>query len=570
MKNLIISIILSILYIDSLVQYSYALNIAVKEDTIDSIHYLIATKQITCKKLITEYLERIKNYNFSTSEKKPPVNAFSQINELAIEEAEYLDELYLKNGKLVGSLHCIPLALKDNIDVLGMTTSVGSLSLLENHPTQDSFVVSKLRKAGAIIIGQGAMDEFAFGVLGVSGRSGKVGNIYNTLKNSGGSSAGTAAAVGIGFAVVGIGTDTSGSIRIPSAFNGVIGLRPSMGLISQSGIFPMSNLDSVVGPIARTVADLATILDVIAQPDLKDKKTLRVPRFKSYKSYLNENGLRNKKIGIVRKVGNIDTFYLMPTEVVSIIENTLKKIKINGAKIKDNIVLTDFDTIHQDNESGSVQDINHYLESSVSPIRSFYDICASDATFVFGDLQECLKLIKSCPKKTSYQYKKALKKINDNKVYVQNKMKQYDVDVLLIPISTNGTSTYDTRTLNTSYAPISSNTGLPAITMNFGYTAKEHMPVGVEIIGRQFDEPTLIEIAFAYEKHFSPRVPPTLPKANLRLVKYSITEINNLITIIGKSSYNKILKKSNNSDDLTPEIFKNIVIEEINNYHKLR
>ena len=100
--------------------------------------------------MIIEYLERIKNYNFSTSEKKPPVNAFSQINELAIEEAEYLDELYLKNGKLVGSLHYIPLALKDNIDVLGMTTSVGSLSLLENHPTQDSFVVSKLRKAGAI------------------------------------------------------------------------------------------------------------------------------------------------------------------------------------------------------------------------------------------------------------------------------------------------------------------------------------------------------------------------------------------------------------------------------------
>lgn len=257
---------------------------------------------------------------------------------------------------------------------------------------------------------------------------------------------GTAVAVSSNFTLLGIGTDNSGSIRIPAGFNGVTGLRPSTGLISQRGIFPMGNLDGVAGPITRTIKDLAVVLDVIAKPDPLDEKTLKVPRIKSYTAYLNENGLKNKRIGIVHRINNIDTFYQMPEEVLNIIQNSLQRIKLIGTTLVDNIILPNFDSSHQNNESGQIEDIDNYLGSFPSSRENFRDICKSNRTSTFGNVEACLSLIKSTPKKNSTQYSQVLEKFKKNKIYIENKMQEYQVDVLLIPLSTNGSATYDTRT----------------------------------------------------------------------------------------------------------------------------
>lgn len=162
---------------------------ALEEATIESIHCAIRAKQLTCEQLITAYLERIKKYNLSIHD-KPPINSIAEINPFIISNAKYLDKVYSKTNQFVGPMHCVPVILKDNIDSYETTTSVGSFSLLGNHPVQDAFLVAQLRKAGAIFLGQGAMDEFAWGVSGINSRNGRVGNANNTSKNPGGSSSG--------------------------------------------------------------------------------------------------------------------------------------------------------------------------------------------------------------------------------------------------------------------------------------------------------------------------------------------------------------------------------------------
>ena len=262
-----------------------------EEATIESIHNAIKNHQITCKELVNKYLERIKLYNLSIS-KHAPINAFTEININVLDQAKKLDDAYSKTQQLSGSLHCIPVVLKDNINSYDSTSTSGTLSLLGNQPHQDAFLVAKLREAGAIILGKGGMDELASGMFGINNRNGRIGNAYDPDKNPGGSSGGSAVAVSANFAMIGIGSDNSGSVRIPAAFNGIYGLRPSTGLISQQGIFPAGNLDGTAGPLARNVEDLARVLDVIAKEDQNDTKTTHIPRVSTYTVYLNKNGLK--------------------------------------------------------------------------------------------------------------------------------------------------------------------------------------------------------------------------------------------------------------------------------------
>ena len=290
--------------------------------TIQSIHENIKSNSITCRHLIEAYLARIKKYNLS-SKQVAPINAFTELNPSMLSQADELDRLFKKTGELVGSLHCVPIVIKDNIDSVDMTTTSGSYALLGTQPNKNAFIVEKLIRAGAIIIAKGGMDEFAWGLYGISSRSGRIGNVYDTNKNPGGSSGGSAAAVSASFALLSVGTDNSGSVRIPAAFHGLVGLRPSKGGISQRGICPMGNLDGTAGPIAKNVQELAIMLDVIAKIDIQDPKTHKQLRPKTYKSYLNKNGLNSKRIGIVRKVGTYDLYKAMPKEVQRQIQNTI-------------------------------------------------------------------------------------------------------------------------------------------------------------------------------------------------------------------------------------------------------
>lgn len=520
-----------------------------EEATISSIHENIMNHELTCEELISAYLNRIKLFNFSVTT-SAPINALTEINRSALTDARALDTQFAKTGKLSGSLHCIPVILKDNMDAYDMTTTSGSYALLGNQPTHDAFLTSQLRDAGAIILAKGGMDEFAWGMTGVSSRSGRIGNAYNANKNPGGSSGGPAAAVSANFGLIGMGSDNSGSVRIPAVFNGLVGLRPSTGLISQSGLFPMGKVDGVAGPMTRNVTDMAKVLDVVAQPDLQDNKTLHFSRPKTYTAYLNENGLQNKRVGIVTKVGKINLFKNMPKDVMAIIQKTYADMQKLGVSFIE-IDLSQFDTNRALNQAGEIHDINYYLSIYPATRKNFQDICESDRTRNFGNIQKCLQFMKNT--KPSSAVSRAYAIFSKNKKYVENVMNKYHLDALFIPISTQGSATYDAMSVNTWRAPVSSNTGMPSIAFIIGYL--QNMPVGIELVARQYAEPTLLEMAYAYEKHSAPRQAPVMPSANNQMTSKSIAEINNYITELGQQAYENVLIKNNK---LTAERFQKI------------
>ncbi|KTD60111.1 amidase [Legionella sainthelensi] len=541
---------------------------SLEETTISLIHTAINNNELTCEELINLYLERIKKYNLSAVE-FAPINAFVEINQNVIDQARGLDKIHSNKHQLMGPLHCIPIILKDNIDTYDATTSSGSLSLLGNQPNQDAFLVTQLRKAGAIILGKGGMDELAAGMFGISSRTGRIGNVYDTRKSPGGSSGGSAVAVSANFAVIGIGTDNSGSVRIPAAFNGVYGLRPSTGLISQSGIFPSGNLDGTPGPLARTVQDLATVLDVIAKANPTDMKTVNVPRENTYAAYLNEDGLIGKRIGIVHKVGNRNVFKEMPKDISQIMKQSLLNLEKSGATIINEVNLSEFDTDRSPNMAGMRQDVDHYLSSYPSVRQDFQDLCDSNRIRVFGDAQKCVKFFALMPIKYGEKYETALKTFAKNRKYVEQVMKQQKLDALLMPISTAGIATYEPYDVNTWLAPVSSNSGLPAITINFGYHSQ--MPIGVELIGPQFSEGKLLEMAYAYEKKSRPRVKPKMPAEDKVLQNLDISAYNNLITNIGYKTYMYILINSagNQPKELEAKQFKALVNKEISRLNEI-
>lgn len=553
--NLILTLSLLLTYTQNTLATQTNNQFTLEEATIESIHDSLNAQQLSCEQLIHAYLNRIKQYNLS--ERKTPLNAFTEINANCIQEARFLDDYFRKNNAFKGALHCIPTVIKDNIDVKGMQTTSGSLALLGTIPSQDAFLTEKLRQAGAIILGKTTMDEFAWGMIGISSRSGRTGNAYQSTKSPGGSSSGTAVAISANFAVIGIGTDNSGSVRIPAAFNGVIALRPSTGTISQNGIFPMGNLDGTAGPITRTVTDLAKVMNVIGQSDLTDSKTQNIKRPLSYTSDLTPHKLNGKRIGIVHYVGNYDVFKSMNKENIAVFNQAYTRLKNQGAILVPDIRLSKFINDRENNQAGEIEDVDTYLQNTSGPIKNFHDICHSDNTRNFGNKQSCLKFMRSVPNKNSATYQKVLTIFNKNKMYVENMMDEQKLDALLIPIAKTGVATYDEKQVNTWQAPVSSNAGLPAIALIAGMHPTQKLPVGFELIGKQYSEPLLIQMAFAYENSI-PRVKPNMPEENKKLLTLSIDELNRIYTELGKQAYFPLLKKGS-PKDMTPKKFQPIV-----------
>lgn len=517
-----------------------------EEATIQSVQTAINQHTITCEQLINLYINRIKKYNLSANE-KPPINAIARINENVIDQARELDEIFSK-GTMKGPLHCIPVLLKDNIDSYDSPSTSGSLSLLGNQPIQDADLTSKLRKAGAVIFGKSTMDEFAAGVVGISGGNGRTGNVYDTTKNPGGSSGGSAVAVSANFVMIGIGTDNSGSIRVPAAFNGIVGLRPSTGLISQKGIFPRGNMDGIAGPLARNVEDLAKVLDVVASPEHADKKP--------YSAYIDKNSLQGKRIGVVNILEKIEIFKSMPPENQATFQDALHNFQSMGATIVPNIELTYYNLESKYNQAGEREDVNRYLASYPSAKKDYYAICESNRTRVFGSSMECFEFIRHYPSKYGTDYRKALAIFKKNNFYVEKIINQYHLDALLIPVTTQGSASYIKKSMITEV--LASNAGLPAITLIIGYT-KKNLPIAVELIGKQFSEGTLIGMAYAYEKHRPAREQPKMPKSTMQFETWDIPQYNNLLTVIGYETYKQFLEKSysgNFEKILTPEKFR--------------
>ncbi len=512
------------------------------EATIYSLQKNILDKKISCEELINNYIDRIKHFNLNTLSNQASLNAIVAINENAIEQARTLDLQFKKSNQLIDTLHCIPVVIKDNINSYDINATSGSLSLLGNQATSDATIVQHMRNAGAIILATTSMDEFASGMSGFSSKSGRIGNAYNPSQNSGGSSGGSAVAVSANFSILGIGTDNSGSIRIPAAFNGIVGLRPTTGLISQNGIFPRGNLDGIAGPMARNATDLAILLDVISREDAKKVNTDNHQQKSRYHSALNKNALQKKRIGIVQRVGDTEPFKDMPSEIKSAFEQATEKMQKSGAVIVPNIIIANYNTERLYNQAGEREDINNYLKSFPSVRQSYKDICESKRSLIFSDTKSCLAYIKNLPNKNSAKHQKALEIFKQNRRTIETILKEQNLDALLLPVSTTGSATYNSKSVGPNEL-IASNAGLPAITFPISYTQNLGMPIGVELIGKQYDEAKLISIAYGYEQNSFKRIAPRMPAQNAKLIDLNISELNNLYATIGYNIFEELFSK---------------------------
>src|SRR5215467_4961753 len=299
-----------------------------QEATIASIHAALAAGQLTCAQLTRLYLDRIAASNMQG----PALHAIITVNPKAMETAAEMDRSYRANSATVGPMHCIPTILKDNFNTFDMPTTGGNISMKTSTPPADAFTVARMRKAGALILAKANLQEFARGGMSISSLGGQVRNPYDLGRTPGGSSGGTGAAIAANFAVLGTGSDTGQSIRSPASANNLVGIRPTRGLVSRSGVVPNSQTQDEIGPITRTVMDAALLLDVMAGYDPADPITAfglrHIP--KSYTQLLSKDALKGARIGVMSNMfGKEDRHH----EVNKVLDGVAAKMESLGATI---------------------------------------------------------------------------------------------------------------------------------------------------------------------------------------------------------------------------------------------
>jgi amidase len=458
----------------------------------------------TIKEVVQAYLNRIEEIDKSG----PALNSIIQINPDALQIAEALDK-EMKEGKIRGPLHGIPVALKDNIDTHDqMATTAGSRALMHSYPLKDSHIAKLLRNAGAIIIAKTNLSEWANfrGELSTSGWSGVGGltkNPYELSRNPCGSSSGSAVAVAANLSMLAIGTETNGSIVCPSHSNGIVGIKPTVGLLSRSGIIPISFTHDTPGPMARTVRDAAICLGALTGLDAMDTKTLASQgKFhKDYTQFLKENGLKGKRIGLYKvpfgKNYKVDT----------LMYQTADFLKKQGAEI------IEIDKISQvGNHSFQVMlyeykdGLNNYFRSlgPDAPIKSVEELIAfnkSDSIELKYFNQKYLEIASKKGDLSSVEYQDALVKLlqGSREEGIDRVMNEHDLDAIIAP---TGGPAWKTDLVNGDSFHLGSSSpaaraGYPNITVPMGYI--DGLPVGISFFGRAWSEPLLLEIAYAYE-----------------------------------------------------------------------
>lgn len=482
--------------------YQYLQPFKLTEATIAEMQKAMETGRLTSEELVQQYLDRIAKYD----DQGPKLNSIITLNDKALETAKQLDAERAAKGER-SPLHGIPVIVKDNYNTSDMPTSSGNIGLKDVIPPEDATQVKELRDAGAIIIGKANLHEFAFGYTTVSSLGGQTLNPYDPTRVPGGSSGGTAAAVAANLAAVGMGTDTGGSIRIPSSFNSLVGIRPTVGLSSRYGIAPLALTQDTGGPIARTVEDAAFILNATAGYDPKDIATAKSVGFvpKDYTDYLDKDGLKGARIGIVREVFGDDA------QVNAVVSQAIEEMKAAGATLVDNVKIPNFDLI---NKYGSLSawefkfQFNDYLKSlgDATPYKSLDELIASgkyDPSIEKAlidrnnreslDAQEYKDIVLF---RTKYVQEAVLKMMADN-----------HLDALIFPTSSKTAVKIGQEQVAGDAFKLSSFTGWPTVTVPAGFTS-DHLPVGIDFFGRAFSEPELIKLAYSFEQHTHHRVAP--------------------------------------------------------------
>jgi len=486
----------------------------VVEATVGEIHAAIEAGELTAAELVDRYLARIEAYDGD-------LNAILTVNDDARVRAERLDERFAADG-FVGPLHGVPIVLKDNKDTSDMPTTAGSVALSDSTPEEDAFVVGELRDAGGIILAKANLQEFAFGVDTISSLGGATRNAYDLGRRPSGSSGGTAAAIAANLGAIGTGSDTCSSVRSPPAFNALVGLRPTRGLVSRTGIVPLSETQDTAGPITRTVADAARTLDAMAGYDPADPVTAtgvgEVPEG-GYAARLDDDGLEGARIGVAREQFGLEDPESAPAEaaerVTTVVEDALGEMADAGATVVDPVEVVDTDDLAAARvlEYEFERDFDAYLAGLDGdlPYDSLAEIVASGAVApAVADRIREGEILEGDPDRLAENagYLRSLDRRRWLRVEVVSQMVEGDLDALAYPPSAvPPVEIPEHQPFAELRCELAAHTGLPAITVPAGFT-DDGLPVGVELLGRAFAEPRLIELAHGFERATGHRRPP--------------------------------------------------------------
>jgi len=488
-----------------------------EEATLSDLQRQMSSGRETARSLAEKYLARIN----ALDRQGPALRSILEVNPDALRIADELDAERKSRGPR-GPLHGIPVVLKDNIATADrMMTTAGSLALVGTKPPKDAFIVTRLRAAGVVILGKTNLSEWAnfrsgHSTSGWSARGGQTLNPYALDRSPSGSSSGSAVAVAANLAAVAVGTETDGSIVSPAQSNAIVGIKPTVGLVSRAGIIPISHSQDTAGPMARTVADAALLLSAMAGPDPDDKTTLSRTPPEGLSAALDAQGLRGARIGIVR-----NRLFRYDLARDRIADEAIAVMKAQGAIIVDpaNIATlgmfddTEIQVLLYEFKDG----VNRYLASlgPDSPVKSLSEVIAFNEAHAKEELvhfgQEILMVadLKGPLNRTEYTAALAGSQRQARELGIDAVMAEHRLDALFAP--TGGPAwpiNHADGDRSTAPGPssIAAVAGYPHITVPAGYV--DGLPVGVSFFGRAWSEPTLIRLAYAFEQATKHRRPP--------------------------------------------------------------
>jgi amidase len=488
------------------------------EASVADLQSMMEKGELSSEELVRRYLARIDRLDGK-------LNAVIAVNPSAAEQAAALDE-ERAGGKVRGPLHGIPVLLKDNIESREeIPTTAGSLALQGNVTHRDAFLVERLRQAGAVILGKANLSEWANfrserSSSGWSGAGGQTRNPYDPTRSPCGSSSGSAVAVAANLTALAVGTETDGSVVCPATVNGVVGIKPTVGLVSRTGIVPISHSQDTAGPFGRTVADAVALLEAMIGMDENDAATGMAGQASEWEltAHLVEEGLQGKRIGVLRSATGYHS------EVDRLLEQAIKEMGEAGAVIIDDLTFEDPEGLSQASYDVLLyefkHDLNSYLASlpddtlsalTLEELIAFNTDHADTEMPYFG--QEIFIKSQAKGALTEQEYLHALELVRNasRRDGIDRLIAEHDLDALVAP---TGAPAWKIDLIDgdhflggcSSYPAMA---GYPHITVPMGQV--QSMPVGLSFMGAALSEPTLIEMAYAYEQKSRHRTPPELP-----------------------------------------------------------
>jgi amidase len=473
----------------------------VLEKSILELQAAMENDGLTSRRLVEIYLRRIAAYD----KQGPALNTIAALNPEALRAADALDAERRRTGPR-SPLHGVPVLVKDNYETIEMPTSVGSIALATFHPKSDAFMVQRLKQAGAVILGKTNMHDLAMGITNVGSRFDRTRNPYELDRNPGGSSGGTGAAIAANFAAAGMGSDTCGSIRNPASHNNLVGLRGTQGLSSRTGIVPLSSTQDIGGPLARSITDLALMLDATVGVDPADPgtRTNDPRRLTSYREALRRDALKGARLGIVRSL-----FGATPDdqEVTRIIDTWIAELKKAGAEPID-VVIPGLDELLR---ASSLIDaefkfdfIDYLARHPEAPVKSLNEII--ERGFFHQEQEESFLRRNKAEQRDSDSARRARIKRTATRQAVEATLSEHRVTALIYPTLRRRPARIGERQPGGN-CQLSATSGLPALAVPAGFTT-DGVPIGVDLLGAAFSEAQLLALGYSIEQTLKPRRPP--------------------------------------------------------------